>query len=138
MGGTKQYIESGGFYKRTYEQIGTTPNGIKITKQIGAANSTTPLYSNTPHTMYAATDKRGTVKRITVYGRKNGRDRFKDIDLGHKHSNIADGKKVKTFTESDMHVHDYDANGVRNKIARKPSKKERRLIMMARNKRGGN
>lgn len=33
MGGSKNYLKSGGFSIREYKQIGTTQNGIKIIKR---------------------------------------------------------------------------------------------------------
>lgn len=136
MGGSKTYLPAGGFTKKTYEQIGTTANGIKIIKRKDSNNSAAPAYSNTPYTMYATIDmKTNTVKQIAVYGGNDGRKRIKDIDAGHSHTNFVNGKPVKYFDETEIHVQEYDEKGIRkSNIARKPSKKERRLIMIARYK----
>ena len=81
--------------------------------------------------MYAKTDnKTGLVKQISVYSRgKEHRGKTKDIDIDHEHSNK--DNKLK-FMEKDIQVHEYDKNGRRSENARKPSKKERRLLMIAR------
>ena len=127
MGGTKRYQEAGGFDYQTFEQIGTTSNGIKIIKEIGG-NSTTPMYSNTPYTMYASIDSRSQmIEKISVYRSEKGRRKIKDIDLGHEHTN-PDGRY---FPADEIHVQIYDSNGIRSNIARRPSKKEKRIFMMA-------
>lgn len=132
MGGSKTYLPAGGFTEKTYKQIGTTANGIKIIKRKDSNNSAAPAYSNTPHTMYATINmETNTVKQIAVYGGNDGRKRIKDIDAGHDHTNFAEGKPLKKFKKNEIHVHEYDENGRRSNIARKPSKKERRLITMA-------
>lgn len=81
--------------------------------------------------MYAKTDqKTGIVKQITVYGNgSDHRSKLKDIDIDHEHGNKIN---KKYFSRKDIHVHEYDQNGRRSEEARKPSKKERRLIMLAR------
>ncbi len=132
MGGSKQYNPDGGFSQQNYVQIGTTANGIKVVVlKDKNKNANTPLYSNTPSTAYAKIDvKSGMVEQISVYG--NGvdkRSKLKDIDINHKHINP--DKKLH-FGVNDIHVHIYNDKGVRSKFARKPSKKERRLLMIAR------
>lgn len=132
MGGSKTYLLEGGFTEKTYKQIGTTANGIKIIKRKDSNNSAAPAYSNTPHTMYATINmETNTIKQIAVYGGNDGRKRIKDIDTLHEHKNHVNGKITKRFDYNDIHVHEYDENGMRLKIARKPSKKERRIIMIA-------
>ncbi len=127
MGGTKRYQESGGFDYQTFETIGTAGNGIKILKKIGG-KSTTPSYSNTPYTMYASLDdKMGKIEKVSVYRGPDGRKKSKDIDRGHVHTN-PDGT---VFLADKIHVQIYDENGVRSKIARKPSKKEKRIFFTA-------
>ncbi len=132
MGGTKQYLSSGGFSEQTYKQIGTTSNGIKILGKVKGNNSATPGRSNTPFTQYAALDsKNGSLKQISFYGRENGRQKIKDIDFGHSHDNIINGKIVKSFKDNEIHVQVYDKHGIRSSIARKPSRKERRVFYTA-------
>lgn len=86
------------------------------------------MNSNTPYTMYAALDTdKGFVKQISVYAGEDGRQKIKDIDFGHKHTN----KNGTVFLENQIHVQVYDKNGVRSNDARKPSKKEKRLMKIA-------
>lgn len=127
MGGSKRYQESGGFDYQTFETIDTTSTGIKILKGVDG-NSTTPMYSNTPYTMYASLDtKTNKIEKISVYRGPDGRKKNKDIDYGHKHTN-PDGK---IFPEDKIHVQEYNEEGVRSIIARKPSKKEKRIFFTA-------
>lgn len=130
MGGSKKYIPSGGFTEQLYECVQLTANGIKIIEpKDKSQKAKTPTFSNTPNTMYAKTSD-GIVNQIAVYGKGvDRRSKLKDIDIGHKHNNP---DNELSFGEKDIHVHDYDDNGVRLKNARKPSKKEKRLIMIAR------
>ena len=123
MGGSKQYLESGGFKNQTYEQTEVTSNGIKILRKIGNKSSNLPMYSNTPYTMYASRDSEsGALKQITVYGGKDGRQKAKELDWGHGHGKIKEGN---------IHVHRY-VNGKKDiNYYRKPSKKEKRIVMMA-------
>lgn len=135
MGGSKKFLPDGGFSEYEYYQIGTTQNDIKIIKNPKASNTNTPLFSSTPFTAYAKFDKDGTsVEQVSVYGGKDGRQKIKDIDIGHKHDNKIkrNRKKVvlKSYAENDIHVHEYNETK-RSDIARKPSKKERRLLMIA-------
>lgn len=135
MGGSKKFLPDGGFSEYEYHQVGTTQNGIKIIKDPKAGNTNTPLFSNTPFTAYAKFNKDGTeIVQVSTYGGKDGRQKIKDIDVGHEHENTIkqNGKKVvlKTFAENDIHVHEYSGTK-RSNIARKPSKKERRLLMIA-------
>lgn len=138
MGGSKRYLPEGGFTEKTYKQIGTTANGIKILREKKSGDDSLPQYSNTPYTMYAATnDTKGGIKQIKIYGNHyktlngDGRRQIKDIDTFHEHKNRVNGKIIRHFDYNDIHVHDYDENGRRSNIARKPSKKERRIIMIA-------
>lgn len=136
MGGSKQYLSDGGFSEYEYYQVGTTQNGIKIIKDPKTGNTNTPLRSNTPFTAYAKIDKKtGLINQVGVYGGKDGREKIKDIDIDHKHDNTIkrSGKTVvlKSFLENDIHVHEYSGTK-RSDIARPPSKKERRLLMIAR------
>lgn len=125
MGGTKRYKGEGVFDYQTFETIGTAGDDIKILKKIGG-KSTTPSYSHTPYTMYAAVDeKTGKIEKVSVYMGADGRQKIKDIDLGHMHRN-PDGK---IFPEDKIHVQIYDENGIRSKIARYPSKKEKRIFL---------
>ena len=97
MGGSKKYISDGGFSLYEYNQIGTTQNGIKIIDNPRANNTNTPLFSNTPHTMYAKLNKEGImVEQVSVYGGKNGREKMKDIETEHQHDNKVkrSGKKL--------------------------------------------
>ncbi len=130
MGGSKKYLKSGGFTEQTFRQVGTTANGIKILARKSDGGSSTPAYSNTPNTMYAKIDKNsGLVNQVTVYGNgKDHRAKMKDIDIGHPHTN-PDGKLK--FKKNEVHVQEYDKNGNRSNYARKPSKKELRLLMTA-------
>lgn len=127
MGGTKRYQESGGFDFKTYKQIGETSNGIKILEKIGDKNTNTPMYSNTPYTMYAVLDEHGIIKQISVYREENGRKKIKDIDFGHEHTN-SDGTH---FNKGEIHVQLYDGFVRLSDKARRPSKKEKRIMMMA-------
>ncbi|MBQ8015670.1 MAG: hypothetical protein IJ264_05750 [Clostridia bacterium] len=136
MGGSKNYISDGGFSKYEYNQIGTTENGIKIINNPKSSNTNTPLFSNTPYTAYAKLNKEGTdVEQVSVYGDIDGRQKIKDIDIGHQHKNTVkrNRKKVvlKQYSRHEIHVHEY-RDERRSSIARKPSKKERRLLMIAR------
>ncbi len=123
MGGTKYYLETGGFSYYDFKTIGKTVNGIKILEKINGNNSSLPLYSNTPYTMYAIRDsKLKTLKQITIYSSgKDGRQKTKDLDWSHGH-----GK----FSKGEIHVHIYE-EGKKLKYYRKPSKKERRIVMKA-------
>jgi len=137
MGGTKAYLPSGGFKEQAFESVGTTANGIKILKRVNGRSST-PTFSNTPNTMYAKKDSNGRVDQISVYGQpENSRAKRKDIDIGHRHYNRdANGRKTTHFSIGDVHVHEYRMNSegipIRQQNARKPSRKERRLLMVAR------
>lgn len=131
MGGSKKYNPNGGFTEQGYVQTGTTANNIKIIEQKGKnRNYNTPLFSNTPNTMYAKTDvKSGLIEQISVYGNGNEkREKLKDIDIGHSHTNP---DKKFHFGANDIHIHAYK-EGVRSTYARKPSKKEKHLLMVAR------
>lgn len=138
MGGTKDFIKEGGFSETKYKQIGTTANGIKILQSKSGENRT-PTFSNTPGITYAKQDQSGKVNQISAYGQAgNSRAKLKDIDIGHGHKNKdLRGHVIKRFKSDDIHVHEYrlDKNGIPRKIlrARNPSKKERRLLMFARN-----
>ncbi|MCD7722729.1 MAG: hypothetical protein LUH82_02080 [Clostridiales bacterium] len=131
MGGSKKYLKYGGFTEKTFRQEGLTANDIKITVRKSDGMPSTPLYSNAPYTMYAKVDNdNGLVSQVAVYGKgEDHRAKLKDIDIGHTHKNITGNLK---FDKKDIHIHEYDKNAVRSKIARKPSKKERRLLMIAR------
>ncbi len=136
MGGSKKYLSDGGFSEYEYYQVGTTQNGIKIIKDPKTGNTNTPLRSNTPFTAYAKLDKSGkAVEQVSVYGGKDGREKIKDIDINHAHDNKIrrNGKAVilRTFSKQDIHVHEFNGTK-RSEIARLPSKKERRLLMIAR------
>ncbi len=133
MGGTKDYLKSGGFIKQGYLEVGII-NGIKEIDKIGAKNNNTPMFSNTPYTMYASRNtKSGDIQQVAIYARGDGRGKFKDIDIGHPHKNK--DAKQREFLDYEIHVHVYSDDDLRGRIARKPSKKERRLLMLARNKR---
>ena len=69
------------------------------------------------------------IKQISVHGGEDGHIKIKDIDIGHEHTNKLNGMH---FSKNEIHVHIYDKNGIRSNEARKPSAKERRLIMQAR------
>lgn len=132
MGGSKEYEANGGFKNTKFKVKYITLNGIKIIEtKDNAKRPQTPMFSNTPGTMYAKVDnKSGLVNQVSIYGRgADKRAKLKDIDIGHKHSNP--DNKLK-FYEADIHIHDYDENCRRSSFARKPSKKEYRLIMVAR------
>lgn len=132
MGGEKDLIESGGFKEQKFEHIATTTNGIKVLRAKSGDNKT-PTYSNTPGTMYAKSDRQGKVNQVSVYGRGgDGRGKMKDIEMGHNHRNKINGKTVQRFKPQQIHVQEYSANGQRKSWARKPSKKERRIFMLAR------
>ena len=129
MGSTKWYKENGA-PGAEYKEIGRTANKIKIVQPIKSKSENTPAYSNTPNTMYAALKgSTGKLKQISVYGRgADGRGKKLDIDIGHEHTNKINGMHFKT---RDMHVHEYDKNGVRATEARKPNKRERKLMRKA-------
>lgn len=130
MGGSKKYIDTGGFEEQTYKQIGTTSNDIKIVKKIGEDNSNTPMFSNTPYTMYAVLNSEDNIlKQISIYGGKDGRQKIKDIDYGHEHTNI-NGNGMH-FAKNEIHVQRYIGMKRLTNQARKPSKKEKRIFMMA-------
>ncbi len=127
MGGSKQYNADGGFITQTYKQSGTTSNGIKILDSNINQSNGLPLFSNTPHTMYAER-KNEKVIQISVYGGgKDGRMKLKDIDWGHPHKNNG---VTKMWQIGQIHVHEYNGR-TRSTMARNPSTKERRLAMMA-------
>ena len=89
----------------------------------------TPTFSNTGESYGIKSTQTGLVKQVTVYGAgQDGRGKLKDIDFEHKHRNKLDGR---VFRADEIHVHEY-IDGVRSKEARKPSKKERRLLTVAR------
>lgn len=113
--------------QKQFTSIGRTSNGIKVLVKEDKRESSTPLHSNTPYTMYAKIDKNGIVNQITVYGGEAGRTKIKDIDIGHKHTN----KDGTVFMDNEIHVHDY-VNGKRNYNARKPSEQENNLLLGAR------
>lgn len=120
MGGSKNYISSGGFSKQEYKSVGKTKNGIKILEKREGGSSSLPLYSNTPNTVYAIRDSNSkALKQISFYGGKDGRIKIKDLDWSHEH------KPYKS-----IHVHEYDSAGVRKRV-RKPSKKEKRIVLMS-------
>lgn len=123
MGGSKQYEPGVGIKEQTFEQIGTTKNGIKILHEIGESNSSVPRHSNTPFTMYATQDSNtGKLKQITFYGGPDGRTITKQLDWGHPHGGIKQG---------DIHVHFYkDGIKVKDKY-RKANKRERKLVRKA-------
>lgn len=128
MGGTKDYLEEGGFGITRYTALGVTENGIKVLKRDDTDYPNTPLHSNTPNTMYATRDRRdGRINQVSLYGGENGRTKTKDIDIAHLHTN----PNGRQFSPEQIHVHDW-INGERSKYARKPSKKEKRLLMIAR------
>ena len=136
MGGSKKYLSEGGFSEYEYKQTGTTQNGIKIINNPKANNTNTPLLSNTPYTMYAKYNKEGImIEQVSVYRGKDGREKIKDIDIGHPHENKVKRNwntiVLKSFNMDEIHVHEYKGTK-RSSIARKPSKKERRLLMIAR------
>lgn len=130
MGSSKNYDPSGGFKIHGFVGVGTTANGIKIIepKNINVNNNTqTPFYSSTAGTMYAKASS-GKINQISVYGAGvDKRQKLKDIDFGHYHTNP---DKKKHFGKKDIHIHVYNGKN-RSSYARKPSKKERRLIMIA-------
>lgn len=129
MGGTKKFDDFGNLKEQTFKTVGITKNGIKILEKIDGGSASLPMYSNTPFTSYAAKDSdTSLLKQISVYGGKEGRKKIKDLDWSHKHTN-PDGK---TFPFGQIHVHIYNEKGKRSNYARKPSKKERRIVMMAR------
>ena len=132
MGGTKQYKETGTIIAGgEYKTVGVTVNGIKKLVKVDSGSINTPQYSHTPGTMYAKTNRMTRkVEQVAVYGNGNdGKLKKKDIDTGHKHTNRINGM---VFEETDIHVHEIDKYGRRSGEARKPSKKEKRLIMVAR------
>ena len=119
MGGTKQYLSEGGFSEYKYKTVEILPNGAKVVQKKESDNNSLPSYSNTPYTYYAVADNEG-IKQITYYGGgKDGRRKTKDIDWRHGH-----GK----FKAGEIHVHLYE-NGVKTTYYRKPSKKEKRVVM---------
>lgn len=131
MGSSKDYEPNGGFNVQRFNTVGTTENSIKIIEpnELNTnKNTRTPIYSNTPGTMYAKTSSK-QVDQVSIYGAgKNKRQKLKDIDIGHPHTNP---NRKKHFKATDIHVHVYH-NKSRSFYARKPSKKEKRLIMIAR------
>lgn len=130
MGGSKKYNPDGGFSEQEYRTVGVTANGIKvIAPKDKSKNTNTPMFSNTSNTMYAKFSN-GVLNQVAVYGRgKDRRGKLKDIDIGHEHGNP--GGKLR-FKKTEIHVHDYTDDRPHSKYARKPSKKERRLLMIAR------
>lgn len=133
MGGSKDYLEGGGFAEQHYQADGTTPNGIKLLKKYTDNYPANPSFSNTANTMYASRDRKtGEVNQVSVYGNaSNPRAKFKDIDIDHVHRN-PDGR---IFKANEIHVHYYVLNEqgipIRSPWARLPSKKEQRLLMEA-------
>lgn len=146
MGGSKDYIESGGFRETLYKSDRVTANGIKVIRLKENKPYSTPYYSNTPNTTYAKANSKGDVEKISAYGTKNiynrnstdinPRAKSKDIDTGHSHTaRNKRGKVTKRFKKTDIHVQEYDPSDKRKKRTRKASKKERRTFYMSRNKR---
>lgn len=133
MGGEKEFQPEGGFSEQNYSQVGTTENGIKIIAQ-NDGRGKTPTFSNTPRTTYAKLNSKGQLNQISIYGNGNdGRGKVKDIDIGHIHKNRnSKGKVTRRIKSNEIHVHEYDSKGNKISNARKPSKKERRLLMIAR------
>ena len=83
MGGSKDFLESGGFSKYEYKTVGVTHGGIKIIEKVAGGSAALPGRSNTPGTVYAVLRADGTPKQIMVYG--NDRIQQKRIDLDHDH-----------------------------------------------------
>ena len=129
MGSTKNYLPSGGFSRKEYKADGTTANGIKILGRRDGRHAKTPTFSNTGESYAVKSFRTDLVKQVTVYGAgQDGRGKLKDIDIEHKHRNKQDGR---VFRADEIHVHEY-IDGKRSGEARKPSKKERRLLTVAR------
>lgn len=124
MGGTKQYEKYGEIREPEYKQVGVTSNGIKVLQGLNKNSSGLPRYAHTPFTMYATTDSNtNELKQISGYGGKSGLVKIKDLDWSHPH---------EEFKKGDIHVHIYE-NGIKTKKYRKASRKERRIVYMARN-----
>lgn len=129
MGGSKKFDDFGNLKEQTYKTVGITKNGVKILAKIGGGSANLPMFSNTPFTAYAARDsKTSELKQISIYGGKNGRQKVKDLDWSHRHEN-PDGT---VFLQGQIHVQMYNSKGERIDYARKPSKKEKRIVMIAR------
>ena len=129
MGGEKKFQESGGFSEYEYKAVGMTKNGIKILEKVDGGSANLPIHSNTPFTAYAVRDsKTAELKQISIYGGPDGRQKIKDLDWSHKHTN-PDGK---VFLLGQIHVQTYKGISQHSKYARKPSKKEKRIVMIAR------
>ena len=129
MGGSKKYDPGVGIKTQTYKQIGITSTGVKIVTKIEGTSENTPLYSNTPYTQYAALEgKTRKLKQISTYsGGVDGREKIKDVEMGHEHTNKKNGLH---FGINDLHTQVYK-NGIRDSEARKPSSKEKREFYMA-------
>lgn len=127
MGSTKNYLPSGGFKQREYQQVAVI-GSVKVIEKVDGGKVNLPLYSNTPNSIYAILGEDGEVKQIAVYG--TNRLKIKDIDWSHKHKNPSENGTV--FEKGEIHVQEYDEHGRRkSQNARKPSPEEIRLVMTA-------
>lgn len=119
MGGSKGFAERNEY---KYKSIGTV-EGIKVLAGLRGEHNL-PKYSDTSTAYVKMGKSKGDTKDSprTIRIFKNG-EVIKDIDWGHDHD---------SFKKGEIHVHEY-TNGARNRIVRKPSRKERRLGIRVRN-----
>ena len=102
MGGTKNYIQSGGFSIQEYADTGERVGGFKVIQHRSKKASSLPQMSDTPSTVYVLKSG-GKYKSIGIYG--PDRRLRKAIDVTHSHTNKPkNGKRVK-LKAGVAHVH---------------------------------
>ena len=126
MGGSKGFAERGEY---TFESVGTI-SGIKVLKGIeGTGKHGLPMFSNTSDAYIKPANLKSRITEPVSIRVMMGQTGFKDIEWGHPHTN-PDGR---SFKKGEPHVHDLIPGGGHSPYARKPSKRERRLIRMVQN-----
>ncbi len=123
MGGSKGFAKRGEY---TFESVGTI-SGIKVLKGIeGTGKHGLPKFSNTSEAYIKPATVRNGIGKPSAIRIMKGQAGYKDIEWGHPHRN-PDGR---LFKRDEPHVHDLLPNGGHSPYARKPSKRERRLMRM--------
>lgn len=104
MGGQNYYKAEGGFSQFLYHQVGEiiSANGIsaKVVEKIDKSDPTQglPAFANTSELYLGKGRKSGEIVQLRIY---KGRKAYMDIDWGHPHKGIPEGK---------VHVHFYKIN----------------------------
>ncbi len=126
MGSSKSFDSAGTLMKYEWQKI-IVANGVKVLYKKDGRQST-PILSRSPNSIYARiSTKTGKIDQISVYNAN--RNKIKDIDWGHDHTN-EDGTR---FNKGEIHVQEYQGVERRSNSARKPTKSEQKLArkMMA-------